>query len=396
MSAADVCSNASNFPLAPKRINYIALFMQQNSARSMPPIIHTSSLTELQTRYSTDPTVLAANNRYNTPIPKEINYIWLGRTFQNFDQTAIQQCVRNNPDYRIRIWLDDFSMLDMEGPSGLQKVLPSASLNIYKSGMNKAISSASISKTFAMLVRAQIEFYKVHLNHQLRAYIPTVQSFQAFLQEHKLSSVDICFLSNFYAALFHAEHERSSNSLSYPSLSPSPTASRWENIGPEVKLLQWVFFERYRGNYAAASNLLRVQLLQTYPGIYVDHHTTVPSIGDLNGFRFALTADRLPTQTFLASAPNHPCLQYFRFCILQKYDALLKNNFKCVTLDYTTIEKPTDPYDFLNPYNMETYALSGAGAFFRAMKDVAEGALGESVHISGAAMKGVGINATVA
>ena len=59
------------------------------------------------------------------------------------------------------------------------------------------------------------------------------------------------------------------------------------------------------------------------------------------------------------------------------------------------MEKPTDPYDFQNPYNMETYALSGPGAFFRAMKDVAEGALGENVDISGAAMRGVGVNATV-
>ena len=394
MPTANVCTN--NFPLAPKYINHIAISTQQNSERSMPPIIYTSSITEVQIRYSMEPNVLAAKDRYRTPIPKEINYIWLGRTFDDFDQTPIQQCVRNNPDYRIRIWLDDFSMLDMEGPRGLPKVLPSASLNIYKSGMNKPISSSDISKTFAMLVRAQIEFYKVHLKHHLRAYIPTIQSFQAFLQEHELYNVDILFLSNFYAALFHAEHEGSGNSLSYPSLSPSPTASRWENLGPEVKLLQWVFFERYRGNYAAASNLLRVQLLQTYPGIYVDHHTTVPSIRDLTGFRFALTADKLPSQTFLASAPNHPCLQYFRLCILQKYEALLKNNFNCVTLDYTTMEKPTDPYDFLNPYNMEIHALSGPGAFFRAMKDVAEGALGENVDISGAAMRGVGVNATMA
>ena len=362
----------------------------------MPSVVNTSSLTGVQTRPSTEPTVLAAKDRYNTPITKEINYIWLGRTFENFDQIPIQQCVRNNPDYRIRIWLDDFSMLEMEGPRGLPKVLPPASLKIYKSGMNKAISSSQTNKTFAMLVRVQLEFYKVHLKNQLRAYIPTVQSFQAFLQEHKLYNVDILFLSNFYAALFHAEHERSGHSLSYPSLSPSPTASRWENLGPEVRLLQWVFFERYRGNYVAASNLLRVQLLQTYPGIYVDHHTTVPSIGDLSGFRFALSADKIPTQTFLASAPNHPCLQYLRLCTLQNYDVLLKNDFKCVKLDYTTMQTPTDPSDFQNPYNMETYALSGPGAFFRAMKDVAEGALGENVDISGSAMKGVGINATMA
>ena len=136
-----------------------------------------------------------------------------------------------------------------------------------------------------------------------------------------------------------------------------------------------------------------MQLLQTHPGIYADHRTTVPVLGDLNGFRFALTAEKTATQTFLASAPNHPCLQYVRLCLLKNYDALLKNDFKCATLDYTTMAKPNDPKDFQNPYNMENYSLSGPGAFFAAMKDVAEGALGVNVDISGAAMQGIGVNA---
>lgn len=152
-------------------------------------------------------------------------------------------------------------------------------------------------------------------------------------------------------------------------------------------ILQWIFFERYRENYVAASNLLRVQLLQTYPGIYLDHHTAVPSIQYLKGFRFGLTADKTATQTFLASAPNHPCLQYFRFRILKDYDVLLKNNFKCISLDYITMKKPTNLADFQNPYITETYALSGPGAFFRVMKEVAEGALGKYVDISGAAIE---------
>lgn len=350
----------------------------------------------VQTGYLTEPKAPEAKDRYEIPIPKKINYIWLGRTFEDFDQTEIQAFVKDNPDYRVRLWLDDFSMLEMEGPSGLPRVFPRASLNIYTSGMNKAISSTHINKTFAMLVRAQMEFYKVRLNKQLRAQIPTVQKFQDFLQQNDLHNVDLLFLSDFYEALFHAEHQRNQNSLCYPSLQPSSLASRWDNLGPEVRLLQWALFERYRGNYAAASNLLRVQLLQTYPGIYVDHHTTVPSIGDITGFRFALTAEHTASQSFLASAPNHPCLQYFRYCILQNYDSLLRDDFKCVTLDYTTMKKPTDPSDFQNPYIIETYSLSGPGAFFKAMKDVAEGVLGENVDISKASMKEARVDAKVA
>lgn len=393
MSAADICE--SIFPLARKGVNSIEVLVQPNIKRKMASTVDTPSPTKSQTGHSTKPKVPAAEDRYNAPVPKEVNYIWFGRTFEDFNQLSIQRCVRSNPDSRVRIWLDDFSMLEMEGPCGLPMILPSASLKIYKSGMNKAISSAEISTTFAMLVRAQISFYKIQLNDQLRAHIPTILKFKAFLQQNELHNVDILFLSDFYATLFQAEHERSGNSLCYPSTNPSSTASRWENLGPEIKLLQWIFFERYRGNYVAASNLLRVQLLQTYPGIYFDHQTTVPPVEDFKGFRFGLTAEKTATQTFLASAPNHPCLQYFRFRILKNYDALLKNNFRCISLDYTTMKKPTDPTDFQNPYITETSALSGPGAFFRVMKEVAEGALGKYVDISGAAIECVRTNATV-
>ena len=59
------------------------------------------------------------------------------------------------------------------------------------------------------------------------------------------------------------------------------------------------------------------------------------------------------------------------------------------------MKKPTDPTDFQNPYITETYALSGPGSFYKAMKDVAEGALGEHVDISGAAIECVRAHATV-
>ena len=336
----------------------------------MPSAVHKSSPPNVQDKSPTESESSTPTKTYDIPIPKEINYIWLGRTFEDFDQTPIRDCVKNNPDYHIRFWLDDFSMLEMEGPSGLPRILPAASLKLYTSGINKAISSADIRTTFAMMVRAQMEYYKVAISSPLRAEIPTIQKFQHFLRENALHDVEVHFLSDFYETSFHAEYLTNPVSFHYPSLQSSSSTSQWENLGPEIRLLQWAFFERCRGNYAAASNLLRVQLLQTHPGIYVDHHTIVPSIGNITGFRFALTADLAASQTLLASAPKHPCLQYFRYCILQNYDALLKRDFKCVTLDYTTMRKPTDPTDVQNPWLTEMYSISGAGAFFRAMKDI--------------------------
>lgn len=302
MSAANI--RESIFLLSLKGVNRIEVFVQRNIKRKMASTVNTLSPAKAQTGYSTEPKVAATKDRYDAPVPKEINYIWLGRTFEDFDQLSIQRCVKSNPDYRVRIWLDDFSMLEMEGPCGLPSILPSASLKIYTSGMNKAISSADISTTFAMLVRAQIAFYKVRLNSQLRAHNPTILKFQAFFQQNELHNVTILFLSDFYVTLFQAEHERSGNPLCYPSTHPSSTASRWENLGPEIKLLQWVFFERYRGNYVAASNLLRVQLLQTYPGIYLDHHTTVPPLKIFKASDSALPQTKQPRKPSWPARPT--------------------------------------------------------------------------------------------
>ncbi len=51
-----------------------------------------------------------------------------------------------------------------------------------------------------------------------------------------------------------------------------------------------------------------------------------------------------------------------------------------------------DGEDFQNPLVMETWGLSGAGAFVGAIKDVVEGGLGESVDVGEGAMRGVGVN----
>lgn len=136
-----------------------------------------------QTGHSAKPKVPAAKDIYDAPVPKETNYIWLGRTFENFEQMSFQRCVMSNPDYRVQLWLDDFSMLETEGPPGLREILPFESLQTYISGMNKAISSADMSTTPTMLERARIEFYKVQPSNQLRARNPTIQKFQTFIIE---------------------------------------------------------------------------------------------------------------------------------------------------------------------------------------------------------------------
>lgn len=322
----------------------------------MLPAVGIPSAANVQTGSSNKRKLPLGKDGYDFPIPKVINYIWYGKTFEKFDQLPIQECVKNNPDYRVRLWLDDFSMLEQyDNP----KMFPPASLEIHTSGTDISGSSASIDTFFALLVGGQMEYYKVRPRNHARANYPTILKFHEFLQQNSLHNVEIAFLAEFYEVLFQAQKPN------FPD--------------PEIQLLRWMFFERNRKNYAAASNLLRVQMLQTYPGIYVDHHTTVPSLGNLTGFRFALTAERTASQSFLASARDHPCLQYFRYCILENYDP-------------PPGKKPTEPTDLQNPYTAENHSLSGAGAFIMAMKDVAEG-IARKTDISEAGMTEVVVNA---
>jgi len=46
-----------------------------------------------------------------SPIPKEINYIWFGPHFEIFNRARVKKCCAKNKDYTVTIWIDELSML---------------------------------------------------------------------------------------------------------------------------------------------------------------------------------------------------------------------------------------------------------------------------------------------
>lgn len=57
----------------------------------------------------------------------------------------------------------------------------------------------------------------------------------------------------------------------------------------QFELLAIVLREVRRRNWGGASNVLRVLLLIERPGVYIDHDDTVGHLGQLYGFRYALS-----------------------------------------------------------------------------------------------------------
>jgi len=338
---------------------------------------------------------VTAPNYDGIPVPKIINYIWLGQTFDHFNQTQIRNCAKQNKGHKIQLWLDDFSMIDLQGPSNgptLSRILDTHTFRGYKYAVGKVIVAENVRKYMTMFVSAQQQYLSyIKENPVAVSLIKTIIDFKLFVIRNYLN-VQIRYMSSdFYGPLLAAaaqRHLQPGGSFTEDTL----RACGQENKGPELRLLEWAFYERFRKNYGAATNLLRVQLLQTNPGIYIDHDDSVPAFGDLTGFKYARSADYLPTNAFLASGDGHPFLQFLRYQILNKYTVLHanRNNF----LDFTKPSKPTHPDDLDHPFITNTDSLSGPSAFAEVVKQVRAGMLGPNVNLVNAWLKTVRINPT--
>lgn len=361
-----------------------------------PPAIVVPSPTAHPSSRAT--TATAANNN-DFPIPKTINYVWLGQTFDQFNQVRILDCAKQNRGHTIQLWIDDFSMVDLEdeqrGMPCLSRILDSSTYNRYSYAIGKITKAEGTAKCIEMLVSAQQQYLAyVRNNPTIRGSNQTAVEFSTFIVRSQLDhdvDIKIRYLSaDFYEPLLTAEAQ---NRLQRVIVNDEILkACGQENKGPEMRLLEWAFYERYRKNYAAASNLLRVQLLQTHPGIYIDHDDTIPVLGDLTGFKYARSADYSPTNAFLASAENHPFLQIFRDQILQRYTTLQADRNKF--FDYAIPNRPTEADDLDHPFITYTNYLSGPDAFAEVVKNVRAGSLGPGFDITNAWLKTVRINPT--
>ena len=295
----------------------------------------------------------------NIPIPKEINYIWFGREFEDFDQSGIQTCAEKNPDYKIYLWLDDFSMLEAKGDHSLPRILPGLfSETVVRELVHHIDTGSRIDITTMKIALKDCIFLQMRYHMFIKAYrrnfrheIPTVHKFREFVRSTGYDNIAIRYMST---------------DLYEPLISEVDNAGMKSTLG---RFLRWALFERFRGNYGAASNLLRILLLQKHPGIYIDHDDLAPSFGQLAGFRYTRSADHLPTNSFLAHALGHPFLPLLRDRILSNYDALSDHDG---ILRHISMQRPTDPDDLEHPFILDTYARSGPGAFIEVLRDVIE------------------------
>ena len=306
------------------------------------------------------------------PIPKEINYLWFGPTFNRFERMPIHETVKKNPSHTIRLWLDDFSMLEMHGDYGLSTILSPSTFAAYERRLKEGIDLSNINATFQMLISAQQEYQHFIETYEVPPNLaPIVKKFRDYLLYANLP-VELRLLSSrFYKIELMALESG--------------------NPGPEIELLKWTFLERYRGNYGAASNLFRIQLLISWPGIYLDHDDMAPSFGDLTGFRYTRSAEHNATNCFLASAPGHYFLPYLRTAVLANYSALAANNFFCGQHNYLQLQPPSDPSDLDSPYVAETQSLSGPIAFGNALRSFVRENPALEAEIKNGWMKVIGI-----
>ena len=313
-------------------------------------------------------------------VPNEINYIWLGRTFIHFNQSRIQECAAKNPDYKIFLWIDDLSMLDREQIQNLSTVIPEKELQSYTDYMDKRVPANpdEADDVLKLSLSIQEEYHDfLSTNPQFQRSIPTVRDFQRFVDSTGRENIKLRYTSTkFYPTLISEARKAAQERQKKGGTGLQTKAGRQKE--PELRLLEWAFLERLRGNYAAASNLLRIQYLQIFPGIYIDHDDSAPAFGQLHGFKYTRSADYLPTNSFLASPSGHPFLQFLRYKVLDGYNALRD---KKILLSYMNMEKPNNVEELDHPYIIDTYTRSGPGALVNAFRYVDDMAPLSSLHL---------------
>jgi hypothetical protein len=159
--------------------------------------------------------------------------------------------------------------------------------------------------------------------------------------------------------------------------------------------IKWVFVERIRRfcNYGACSDLLRVELLISEPGLYSDHDDELPTFSkraeifnklyaeanpilkdstSLCGFKYA----RLPGQnepsakglcnSFFGSCPGHPFLPYFRRYMGERYKGIVNDDMTYRGQDYATMPGPVNKDDVTSLFGLCTLETTGPSALERA------------------------------
>jgi hypothetical protein len=154
--------------------------------------------------------------------------------------------------------------------------------------------------------------------------------------------------------------------------------------------IKWVFFERIRRvcNFGACSDLLRVELLISEPGLYADHDDELPTFSksarsfnklhaeanpalrvstSLCGFKYARSPMKSDSRSalcnsFLGSCPGHPFLPYFRTYVCDNYKTILDCDMKYFGVDYTTMAGPENKDEKMGRYERCTLDTTGPSA----------------------------------
>ncbi len=236
-------------------------------------------------------------------------------TFQNVlelgenNRARVKKCCAKNKDYTVTIWLDELSMLRDVVPEYVK--------------MKSPHDLSTFPSTVKMLYEKIDEVRRVRRPGEN----PTVDSFRSFAEG---IGARLQFLgSDLYTHLVSADV-------------PDTHPLRKERV-KRFELLAIVLRKVRRRNWGGASNVSRVLLLIERPGVYIDHDNTVGHLGQLYGFRYALSAHGIPLNSFLASAYGYPLLRAYRTVIAESYPTKdLKDKFT-LSMDQMPPQPPKLP-----------------------------------------------------
>lgn len=228
------------------------------------------------------------NNKYNyiaeqikvyyektaKPVPKEVHFIWLGGPLGEIQKEYVKVWAKLNPDYNINIWYDSDHLYTYEANKKLREFL------------NYTLAGVKNDPNFKKI------FTEKYINLQNDMFLKMMKNHNVKSLNFSFDKERINYIEKILYNKGNVSYEAIDNNLNIMLNDAKNLSDEYENIKVKdfkVNKFYWQLKNTYeqemllRGNFAAAGDSARLEILARFGGLYMDIDV-LPSIKQLNLF----------------------------------------------------------------------------------------------------------------
>ena len=207
------------------------------------------------------------------PVPKILHFVWLGGPLGEVQKDYVKIWAKMNPDYQVKIWYDSENLFTYETNKKIKEYLD-YSLVEYKN--DEKYQNIFADKYIALQNDLFEKLVKLRQKKQTANYdLERLNYIEKTLYKKNKTNTDL---------IQERKNQFNSDSLKLKQEFPNIEFEDLKNVKSKWELLDIYDQELLlRGNFAAAGDSVRVELLRQFGGLYSDIDV-LPAIKPLNNF----------------------------------------------------------------------------------------------------------------